>query len=147
MFASVDGRLGYYRQRLDELSFRLESRLQSRLGELKGRERILAADLSRFDLRQMIRLKRETVGSQFARLQAAARLFLQSARGQVQALDNSLQALSPLAVLDRGYAICRDTHGNIVKDATTLQPGDSFSVRLARGQVEGQAQSIQAADN
>ncbi len=147
MFASVDGRLGYYRQRLDELSFRVESRLRSRLGELKGRERLLAADLGRFDLRQMMRLKRETVGSQFSRLQAAARLFLQSARGQVQALDNSLQALSPLAVLDRGYAICRDTHGNIVKDATTLQPGDSFSVRLARGQVEGQAQRIQAADN
>jgi exodeoxyribonuclease VII large subunit len=104
----------------------LENRLRGRLGELKGRERLLAADLGRFDLRQMMRLKRETVGSQFSRLQAGARLFLQSARGQVQALDNSLQALSPLAVLDRGYAICRDVRGNIVKDATILQPGDSF---------------------
>jgi len=147
VFASVDGRLGYHRQRLDELSFRLESRLGSRLGELKGRERLLAADLGRFALRQMVRLKRETVSSQFSRLQAAARLTLQSARGRVQALDNSLQAMSPLAVLDRGYAICRDIHGNIVKDAATFQPGDSFSVRLARGQVVGRAQKIQAVEN
>jgi exodeoxyribonuclease VII large subunit len=65
----------------------------------------------------------------------------------VQALDNSLQALSPLAVLDRGYAICRDVRGNIVKDATILQPGDSFSVRLAKGQVEGGRKKIQAAEN
>jgi hypothetical protein len=35
-------------QRLDELSFRLESRLGSHLGELKGRERLLAADLGHF---------------------------------------------------------------------------------------------------
>ena len=147
VFASVEGRLGFYRQRLDELSFRLENRLRGRLGELKGRERLLAADLGRFDLRQIMRLRRETLGGQFARLQAAARLFLQSTRGKVQALDNSLQALSPLAVLERGYAICRDARGNIVKDAATLQPGDSFSVRLARGQVQGQAQEIQPAEN
>ena len=82
VFASVDGRLGYYRQRLDELAFRLENRLRSHVGELKGRERLLAADLSRFDLRQIMRLKRETMGSQFSRLQAGARLLLQSARGK-----------------------------------------------------------------
>jgi len=147
VFASVDGRLGYYRQRLDELSFRLQNGLSSHLGELKAHERLLAADLGRFDFRQTIRFRRETLGSQFSRLQASAKLFLQSTRGKVHALDNSLQALSPLAVLDRGYAICRDTHGNIVKDATTFQPGDSFSVRLARGQVEGQAKRIQAAED
>jgi len=142
VFTSTEGRLGYYRQRLDELSFRLENRLRGRLGELNGRERLLAADLGRFDLRQMMLLKRETVGSQFARLQAAARLFLQSAHGKVQALDNSLQALSPLAVLDRGYAICRDARGNIVKDAAGLSVGDPFSVRLAKGTIAARAEGV-----
>jgi exodeoxyribonuclease VII large subunit len=142
VFATVDGRLGYYRQRLDELSFRLENRLRSRLGELKGRERLMAVDLGRFDLRQMMQLKRETVGSEFSRLQAGARLFLQSARGQVQALDNSLHALSPLAVLDRGYAICRDDRGNIVKDAAALSVGDPFSVRLAKGTIAARTEGV-----
>ncbi len=142
VFASVDGRLGYYRQRLDELAFRLENRLRSHLGELKGRERLLAADLGHFDLRQTLRLKRETLGSQISRLQAAARLFLQSTRGKVQALDSSLQALSPLAVLDRGYAICRDARGNIVKDAATLGVGDPFSVTLAKGTIDARAERI-----
>jgi len=147
VFTSAEGRLVYYRQRLDELYFRLENRLRGRLGELQGRERLLAADLGRFDLRQIMRFRRETLGSQFVRLQAVVRLFLQSTRGKVQALDNSLQALSPLAVLDRGYAICRDARGNIVKDAVALQLGDSFSVRLARGQVDGQVQGIRPAEN
>jgi exodeoxyribonuclease VII large subunit len=145
VFASVDGRLGYYRQRLDELSFRLASRLHSRLGELKGRERLLAADFGRFDLQQMLRLKHEKLGSQFSRLQAGTRLFLQSARGEVQALDNSLHALSPLAVLQRGYAICRDVRGTIVKEVTALSTGDLLSVRLAKGTVDARAEKIHEA--
>jgi hypothetical protein len=84
----------------------------------------------------MIRLKRETLGSQFARLQGSARLFLQSARGQVQALDNSLQAC-PLAVSPR-FAICQDVRGTSSRCAT-LQPGDSFS-EIGQGASEGQAQ-------
>ena len=143
VFASVDGRLSYHRQRLDELSFRLESRLGSRFGELKGHERLLAADLGRFDLRQTLRLKRETLGSQISRLGAAARLCLQSTRGKVRALDSSLQALSPLAVLDRGYAICRDARGNIVKDAATLGVGDPFSVTLAKGTIDARTERVQ----
>lgn len=142
VFGSVEGRLGYFRQRLDELSFRLDNRLRGCIVELKGRERLLAADFGRFDLRQIVRLKRETLSSQFSQLQAGARLFLQSARGKVRALDNSLQALSPLAVLDRGYAICRDIHGNIVKDAAALSPGDPFSVRLASGMIDGRVEEV-----
>jgi exodeoxyribonuclease VII large subunit len=142
VFGSVDGRLGYYRQRLDELAFRLENRLRSHLVELKGHERLLAADLGRFDLRQTIRFRRETLGSQFARLQAGTRLFLQSTRGKVQALDNSLQALSPLAVLDRGYAICRDAHGSIIKDAAALRVGDPFSVSLAKGTIDARTEKV-----
>ncbi|MCI0722657.1 MAG: exodeoxyribonuclease VII large subunit [Acidobacteria bacterium] len=142
VFASAEGRLGFYRQRLDELAFRLEYRLRGCLKELKGREQLLAADLGRFDLWQMIRLRRETVGRQISRLQAAARLFLQSTGGKVQRLESSLRALSPLAVLERGYAICRDSQGNIIREATALQKGDPFSVRLAKGVIDARAEKI-----
>jgi exodeoxyribonuclease VII large subunit len=146
VLASVEGRLIFYRQRLDELSFRLENRLRGRLGELQGREQFVAAGLGRFDLQQMIRFRRETLGSQLGRIQAAARLFLQATRGKVQALDNSLQALSPLGVLERGYAICRDAQGNIVKDASALHPGDSFSVRLARGVIDARTERVRKSE-
>ena len=45
----------------------------------------------------------------------------------------SLDALSPLRVLGRGYALARDTRGHVVTDAAKLAVGDSVSVALAHG--------------
>lgn len=45
----------------------------------------------------------------------------------------SLEALSPLAVLSRGYAIARNSQGHVVKRADELSPGDSVSVLLGEG--------------
>ena len=142
VFGSVEGRLAYGRQRLDELSFRLESGARSRLVEMKSLERLLAADLGAFDLKEMLRFRREILDGHLDRLQAAAKLYLQSSRGKVQVLSSSLRALNPLAVLDRGYAICQDAGGNIVRDAAALKVGDPFSVRLARGAVDARAEKV-----
>jgi exodeoxyribonuclease VII large subunit len=47
----------------------------------------------------------------------------------------SLEALSPVAILNRGYALVFNLNGQLVKDAAQLQPGDELSARLARGRV------------
>jgi exodeoxyribonuclease VII large subunit len=44
-----------------------------------------------------------------------------------------LGALSPLNILDRGYALVFDASGTLVTDATKLQPGQEISARVARG--------------
>ncbi len=145
VFGAVESRLGFYRQRLDELTFRLDNRLARRLNDLQGCWQILATDLGRFDLPQVIRLKREMLTKQGDRLRAAVRLQLQGMIARVRTLDGALRALSPLAVLDRGYAICRDLEGNVVKDARALKAGDSFSVRLSQGTVDARAEVIHEA--
>jgi exodeoxyribonuclease VII large subunit len=54
-----------------------------------------------------------------------------------------LNAVSPLATLERGYAIVRDTtSGKLLSDATRLKPGDSISTQLARGQFEATVDKI-----
>jgi len=59
---------------------------------------------------------------------------LRLARGQLQGGADRLQALSPLAVLDRGYSIARrvDT-GTVVRDAGTVAVGDDLRLTFARG--------------
>jgi exodeoxyribonuclease VII large subunit len=47
----------------------------------------------------------------------------------------SLDALSPLGVLQRGYAIAQDDAGKLVRDAASVNPGDAVTVRLARGRL------------
>lgn len=48
----------------------------------------------------------------------------------------SLDALSPLAVLGRGYAIAQDANGKLIRDSNSLSPGDELNVRLTRGRVK-----------
>ncbi|MFM7147974.1 MAG: exodeoxyribonuclease VII large subunit [Actinomycetales bacterium] len=50
-------------------------------------------------------------------------------------LHAQLQALSPQATLDRGYAIAVRTDGSVLRDATHVGVGDQLVLRLARGQV------------
>lgn len=142
VFASVENKLAFYRQRLDELSFRMGISGTESLQSLKDKLRSSLNSLSRLDLRQFIQVKEQIVIHLMERVQGKTRLDLQMLRGRVGALEVSLQALNPLAVLDRGYAVCRDLQGKILKDSRELKVGGHFTVRLARGGIEGLAEKI-----
>jgi exodeoxyribonuclease VII large subunit len=58
----------------------------------------------------------------------------------------SLDALSPLGVLQRGYAIAQDAGGRLVRDAATVKPGDEVTVRLAKGKLGTRIERIEATD-
>ena len=54
-----------------------------------------------------------------------------------------LGSLSPLAVLDRGYAICQEAEGlKVVTDATRVSPGDNVNIRLARGSLAARVVAV-----
>ena len=54
-------------------------------------------------------------------------------RQKFAALAASLDAMSPLAVLGRGYAVARDEHGKILKSWRETAPGSRVSVTLGEG--------------
>ncbi len=60
---------------------------------------------------------------------------LQEGRERLGLAAASLDALSPLGVLQRGYAIAQDASGKLVRDAASVNAGDEVSVRLARGKL------------
>lgn len=51
-------------------------------------------------------------------------------------LADSLQHLNPQAVLGRGYALVRDESGELVRDATRMEPGENIRVYLAHGRLD-----------
>ena len=57
-------------------------------------------------------------------------------------LAGTLDALSPLKVLSRGYAIATDDTGHVIKEASELQPGQAVGVRLGSGSVTAQVLSV-----
>jgi exodeoxyribonuclease VII large subunit len=59
-----------------------------------------------------------------------------SSRARVELGAGRLHALSPLAILERGYSICRDARGLIVRDVAGVEVGELIEARLARGSLE-----------
>ena len=58
-----------------------------------------------------------------------------------------LNAVSPLATLQRGYAIVSNAEGHVVTDANTLRVGDIVKARVAEGRVTARVESIDPNDS
>jgi exodeoxyribonuclease VII large subunit len=56
-------------------------------------------------------------------------------RVRSERLQTALESLSPLAILERGYALVFDSEGKLLKDAGAVHVGDEISARLARGEI------------
>jgi exodeoxyribonuclease VII large subunit len=71
---------------------------------------------------------------------------LQQAREQLGLAAASLDALSPLAVLQRGYAIAQDDAGVLLRDAGLVAVGDPVRVRLAKGILKTRVESVERSE-
>ncbi|MFB3902931.1 MAG: exodeoxyribonuclease VII large subunit [Acidobacteriota bacterium] len=112
-FVDAHSRLRFYLQRLDDLSGRLVRVLPSRLEPLH--HKLLTND--RELARQMQR-------------------YLQNLGNRIQGKEQQLQAYSPLAVLERGYAIVTAENGSVVRDPVQLADNERLQVRVAKGEFK-----------
>jgi exodeoxyribonuclease VII large subunit len=71
---------------------------------------------------------------------------LQDGRKRLALAAASLDALSPLGVLQRGYAIAQDASGKLVRDAATVTAGDSVRVRLEKGLLHTRVEASESTD-
>lgn len=79
------------------------------------------------------------------RLKRGVKQVLSTSRHQVQSIAASLNALSPLAVLERGYSLTkRVTDGELIRDASTISVGDKISTLLASGNFISEVTSVEA---
>ncbi len=65
-------------------------------------------------------------------------------RMEVASAEATLRTLSPLATLERGYAVARTADGRILRDATGVVSGDPLQVIVARGTVETRVEETRA---
>ncbi len=79
--------------------------------------------------------KRMLLDYQSRRLSHGASACLSGQREQLSALAAALDALSPLKVLGRGYAIARKKDGQVMTSVTQTAPGEKFSLRLTDGSL------------
>ncbi|HEV7474774.1 MAG TPA: exodeoxyribonuclease VII large subunit [Pyrinomonadaceae bacterium] len=68
---------------------------------------------------------------------------LDEAKNRLGLAAASLDALSPLAVLQRGYAIAQNADGTLLRDAQLVSVGDKIKVRLAKGKINASVEGIE----
>jgi len=68
-------------------------------------------------------------------VRSAAVTRLASSSGALAALHAQVEALSPVRVLERGYAVVRTASGDVVRDPAQVRGGDRVGLTLARGTV------------
>ncbi len=134
-FARMMGLITRRQQRVDDLSYRLIHAQRSALEAQRRRFETLAAAVRHYDARRILSSTRQELASRVAELSATMRSHLLTQRSRLDQISGRLEALSPLAILDRGYALVFDAKGKLLKDAAKAKPGDEISARLAKGSL------------
>ncbi|MCI0355536.1 MAG: exodeoxyribonuclease VII large subunit, partial [Acidobacteria bacterium] len=134
-FARLREALGRRQQRVDDLVYRLSSAQALHFDRQRRRRDVASTRLRHFDLRGKFAGMRRELQAAVAALAAAARTRLLERRAHLDRFHAHLEELSPLKILDRGYALVFDASGNLLKDAAQVRAGDEISARLARGTV------------
>jgi exodeoxyribonuclease VII large subunit len=130
-------------QRVDELTYRLASSYQRQLRELRRRLDVASARIRHFDFRGSLAMSRTKLDSGSDAVARAMRARISDHRGRLNQLFAKLDALSPVKILERGYALVFDGNGVLVKDAAQLSAGEQISARVARGAFTAQVKDIQ----
>lgn len=129
-------RLRQQAQRLDELEQRMgraaRAATSRRLMHLRGTH----ARLLRHAPSHRLAATRTRSVELARRITQAIRARLERLGGRLEHDARSLDALSPLSTLGRGYAIVsRPPDGHVLTDAREVRPGDEIAARLARGRL------------
>ncbi len=132
-FARIQDLLGRRAQRLDELVFRMAAGFRGGLREYGRRLEVASARVRHFDFRRSLAVTRAQLDASTEVLARAMRLQIGERRARLSELSGKLDALSPMKILDRGYALVFDAQGQLVKDASRLKPGEQISGRVSRG--------------
>jgi len=120
-------------QRFDELEQRLVIALRARLSQRRVEVQTLVARLQRVHAGVQVARIAECVSLLAQSLRAAAERQLQRRSHRLAMATRGLDAVSPLAVLARGYAVVTVADGEIVRSASQVEIGEDVRVRVAEG--------------
>ncbi|MBI3448300.1 MAG: exodeoxyribonuclease VII large subunit [Acidobacteria bacterium] len=134
--ASVESNLRGALQRADDLSLRLHRAITTRLVALRAAVDLKSQRLSPRGLMASVSARREQLRSTSGLAERAVRGRVEGARAKLGRAASMLQTLSPLGVLERGYAICHDAaSGDVITEAHPAQIGRPVRVRLHKGSL------------
>jgi exodeoxyribonuclease VII large subunit len=129
-------RLRQQAQRLDDLDMRLRRAFERNLQQRQDRVARLDMRLAAQHPGRALALLRQRLDGLSERLPRAMREALKDRRQQLHTQAQTLNAISPLATLGRGYRILLDDKGQAIRNAAQTKPGQRLKARLGEGELE-----------
>ncbi|MGH9721981.1 MAG: exodeoxyribonuclease VII large subunit [Bryobacteraceae bacterium] len=123
-------------QRVDELQYLLKERIRTTLAARLKRLGERESQVRYFDPRPHLARQRRRHAAAATTLAQAMRLHVSRRHRRYDTLSAKLSQLSPLAILERGYAIVTGERGEILRNAQDAPPDSRIGVRLSKGRVE-----------
>ncbi|BCB06914.1 exodeoxyribonuclease 7 large subunit [Vreelandella venusta] len=123
------------RQHVTALCQRLQRAIQQTVQQQQVRVTQLSKRLASQDMVRLHRAEQERVSQLQRRLASAMQRALEVRQARLSSAARELNAISPLAVLGRGYAIAQDEKGQVIRRAEDTTPGQKLSLRLGEGRL------------
>jgi len=130
---SPRARLQLLHRRQEDAARHLDAQMRTRLERLRARLRHVEAQLRAVDPARRIASLRQRLTALRLQPPIAARLRHDTLR--LHALARSLEAVSPLATVARGYAIVSREDGSVVRSTAEVRPGERLDARVADGVI------------
>lgn len=127
--------LEHQRQHVTALCQRLQRAIQQTVQQQQVRVTQLSKRLASQDMARLHRVEQERVSQLQRRLASAMQRALEVRQARLSSAARELNAISPLAVLGRGYAIAQDEKGHVIRRAEDTTPGQKLSLRLGEGRL------------
>ena len=135
--AGWSARLAMRGRHVGELSHRLARSIRTAVGQRERQTHAIRLRLEALDLGRRLGIIRARLVAAREQLANATRETYRTRDTRLRTVVGRLAALSPLSVLARGYAVCWTAdRSKIVRDATTVSPGEDICVTLHRGELE-----------
>ena len=134
-FGRIMDAINRRQQRLDDLNYRMERAERGRIEELRKKWESVSGMVRHYDLRLVLAGTRHELAASTEALASDMRNLLLQKTVRVERAMTALEALSPVAILERGYALVFDTEGRLIKDAAQVKAGAEIKARLARGEL------------
>jgi exodeoxyribonuclease VII large subunit len=142
-FDEVRGRLRNAAATANAASHRLQIRMSQTVRSAHLRADALGGSLAPAQLHARFTEARVRFDSAYTGCNTAIEKQMVEAKKRLGLAAASLDALSPLAVLERGYAIAQNQDGRLLRDAKLVSIGDTVKVRLARGRIDARVEGVE----
>ncbi len=132
-------------QRLDELRLRVESTSHRRLRIASQRLTMLNERLRRQDITVRLAGTHRRLQTATQRLQTAGARTIATRGVRLNRASTRLEALSPVAVLARGYALIYSANGKLLRSSAETGAGETIHARLGHGSLEARVTQTKSA--